>query len=136
VFALKKDGTSRLCFDYRGLNSLVQKARGGPDSYSIPFADELKHQFTDARVFSTMDCLAGYWQIRVAEQDIAKTAIRTPLGSYEFLVMGFGHEAAPAHFQKFMSFVLAPFLQKFVVVFIDDICIYSSTVEEHTEHLK
>ena len=76
----------------------------------------LKHQFKDARVFSTCDALAGYWQIRVTEDSIAKTAVRTPLGSYEFLVMGFGHSNAPAHFQRFMTDAMAPFLHKFVVV--------------------
>ena len=136
LFSKKKDGGARLCFDYRGLNTAVQKERGGPDGYRIPFSDALREQFTEARVFSTMDALAGYWQIRVVKEHIAKTAVRTPLWSFEFLVMGFGHEAAPAHFQRFMSHVLAPFLHKFVVVFIDDICIYSRDVEEHAEHLR
>ena len=136
LFAKKKDGTARLCFDYRGLNTLVQKARGGPDSYPIPLSDDLRQQLVDARVFSTCDALAGYWQIRVREDCIAKTAVRTPLGSFEFLVMGFGHEGAPAHFQRFMTHMMAPFLHKFVVVFIDDICIYSNSLEEHAEHLR
>ncbi len=136
LFAAKKDGSARLCFDYRGLNALVQKARGGPDGYPIPFADELRHQLAEARVFSSLDALAGYWQVRVAADDVKKTAVRTPLGSYEFLVMGFGHEAAPAHFQRFMSHVLAPFLHKFVVVFIDDVAVYSRNLEEHEQHLR
>ena len=136
LFARKKDGTARLCFDYRGLNTLVQKARGGSDSYPLPLDDDLRNQFRDATVFSTCDALAGYWQLRVKEEHVEKTAVRTPLGSFEFLVMGFGHEGAPAHFQRFMTHVMSPFLHKFVVVFIDDICIYSKNTEEHTQHLE
>ena len=136
LFAPKKDGSSRLCFDYRELNELVKRRNGGLDSYAMPDEDTLRHQFTDARVFSTMDALAGYWQIRIKEEDIPKTAVRTPLGSFEMLVMGFGHARAPAHFQKWMAHVLAPFLHRFAVVFIDDVCIYSRTVEEHQEHLR
>jgi len=82
------------------------------------------------------DALAGYWQIRCDEESIEKTAIRTPLGSFEWLVMGMGHANAPSHYQKFMSHVLAPFLNRFVVVFIDDIAIYSRNLAEHEGHLR
>ena len=137
LFARKKDGSMRLCFDYRALNTLVKQARGGHlDSYSIPDGDGLRQTFADAKVLSVMDALAGYWQIRVADEHVCKTAVRTPLGSWEFLVMGFGHAGAPAHFQRWMAHVLAPYLHKFVVVFIDDICVFSKSVEEHTEHLR
>nr|GEU95233.1 putative reverse transcriptase domain-containing protein [Tanacetum cinerariifolium] len=131
LFVKKKDGSIRMCIDYRELNKLTVKNR-----YPLPRIDNLFDQFQGARYFSKIDLRSGYHQLRVHEDNIPKTAFRTRYGQFEFTVMAFGLTNAPAVFMDLMNRVCKPYLDKFVIVFIDDILIYSKTKEDHEIHLK
>ncbi|GJX59768.1 putative reverse transcriptase domain-containing protein [Tanacetum coccineum] len=131
LFVKKKDGSFRMCIDYRELNKLTVKNR-----YPLPRIDDLFDQLQGSSVYSKIDLRSGYHQLRVREEDISKTTFRTRYGHYEFQVMPFGLTNAPAVFMDLMNRVCKPYLDKFVIVFIDDILIYSKNKKEHEEHLK
>ncbi|GJT37976.1 putative reverse transcriptase domain-containing protein [Tanacetum coccineum] len=131
LFVKKKEGHYGMCIDYRELNKLTVKNR-----YPLPRIDDLFDQLQGSSVYSKIDLRSGYHQLRVREEDIPKTAFRTRYGHYEFQVMPFGLTNAPAVFMDLMNRVCKPYLDKFVIVFIDDILIYSKSKQEHKEHLK
>ncbi|GJY66729.1 putative reverse transcriptase domain-containing protein [Tanacetum coccineum] len=131
LFVKKKDGSFRMCIDYRELNKLTVKNR-----YPLPRIDDLFDQLQGSSVYSKIDLRSGYHQLRVREEDIPKTAFKTRYDHYEFQVMPFGLTNAPAVFMDLMNRVCKPYLDKFVIVFIDDILIYSKNKQEHEEHLK
>nr|GEW41324.1 putative reverse transcriptase domain-containing protein [Tanacetum cinerariifolium] len=130
LFANKKDGSFRMCIDYRKLNKLTVKNR-----YPLPRINDLFDQLQGSSVYSKIDLRSGYHQLRVCEEDIPKTAFRTRYAHYEFRVMPFGLTNAPAVFMDLMNRVCNPYLDKFMIVFIDDILIYSKNKKEHEEHL-
>ena len=131
LFVLKKDGGLCMCIDYRWLNKKTIKNR-----YPLPLPEEMFDRLGGAKVFSKIDLKSGYWQIPVRKEDIHKTAFKTRWGLYEFLVMPFGVTNAPAQFMNMMNDLLGEGLDLFVLVFLDDILIYSANLEEHTEHLR
>ncbi|KAL0556808.1 hypothetical protein IC582_005325 [Cucumis melo] len=130
LFVKKKDGSMRLCIDYRELNKVTVKNR-----YPLPRIDDLFDQLQGATVFSKIDLRLGYHQLRIKDGDVPKIAFRSRYGHYEFIVMSFGLTNAPAVFMDLMNRVFREFLDTFVIVFIDDILIYSKTEAEHEEHL-
>ncbi|KAL0544030.1 hypothetical protein IC582_019141 [Cucumis melo] len=131
LFVKKKDGSMRLCIDYRELNKVTVKNR-----YPLPRIDDLFDQLQGATVFSKIDLRSGYHQLRIKDEDVPKTAFRSRYGHYEFIVMSFGLTNASAVFMDLMNRVFREFLDTFVIVFIDDILVYSKTEAEHEEHLR
>jgi hypothetical protein len=121
-----KDGTLRLCVDYRQLNWVTVK-----NKYPLPHIDDLFDQLRDAMMFSKIDLRSGYHQLRIRETNVFKIAFHTRYRHYEFLVMLFGLTNAPAAFMDLMNRVFRPYLDQFVVVFIDDVLIYSRDQAEH-----
>ncbi|GKD36469.1 putative reverse transcriptase domain-containing protein [Tanacetum coccineum] len=131
LFVKKKDESFRMCIDYRELNKLTVKNR-----YPLPRIDDLFDQLQGSSVYPKINLRSGYHQLRVRDEDIQKTAFRTRYGHYEFQVMPFGLTNAPTVFMDLMNRMCKPYLDKFMIVFIDDILIYSKSKEEHAEHLK
>jgi hypothetical protein len=131
LFVKKKDQSLRLCVDYRPLNVVTVK-----NKYPLPCIDILFDQLAGAKVFSNVDLRSGYHQIKIHPEDVPKIAFSTKYGLYEYLIMSFGLTNAPAHFMYLRNSVFMPELDKFVIVFIDDILIYFKSEEEHARHLR
>ncbi|GJU84320.1 putative reverse transcriptase domain-containing protein [Tanacetum coccineum] len=131
LFVKKKDGSFQMCIDYQELNTLTVK-----NHYPLPRIDDLFDQLQGSSIYSKIDLRSGYHQLRVREEDIPKTDFRTRYGHYEFQVMPFGLTNTTSVFMDLMNRVCKPYLDKFIIVFIDDILIYSKNKQEHEEHLK
>ena len=131
LFAKKKDGSLRLCVDYRGLNKITRKNR-----YPLPRINDLLDQLRNARVFTKLDLRAGYYNVRIAPGDEWKTTFRTCYGSFEYLVMPFGLTNAPASFQYFMNDIFRDMTDDFVIIYLDDILIFSRDPDEHAGHVR
>jgi hypothetical protein len=130
LFVDKKDGSRRMCVDYRSLNEVTIK-----NKYPLPRIEDLFDQMKGAKVFSKIDLRSGYHQLKIRMEDIPKTAFTSRYGLYEFTVMSFGLTNAPAYFMYLMNKVFMEYLDSFVVVFIDDILVFSQNEVEHEEHL-
>lgn len=132
LFVPKPNGRGlRMCVDYRALNAISVK-----NKYPIPCIDDMLDAVAGAKYFTSLDLTSGYWQIRIAEEDVERTAFRTPFGHFQWRLMPFGLTNAPATFQSVMNDIFRPFLREFVVVYLDDILIYSKTEEEHKRHVQ
>ena len=129
--AKKKDGGYRFCLDFRQLNTITTK-----DKYPLPRIDETIDYLFGSKIFSTLDLISGYWQIEIDEKDKPKTAFSTESGHYHFNRMPFGLTNAPATFQRFMDDVLKSVIKKFALVYLDDVIIYSKTLEQHIVHIE
>ena len=127
----KKDVSLRMVVDYRALNEVTIK-----NKYSLSMINDLLDQLQGAKVFSKIYLRSGYHQLKIREKDIPKTAFTTRYGLYEYTVMSFGFTNAPAYFMSIMNKVFMEFLDKFIVVFIDDILVYSKNEEEHRRYVK
>ncbi|KAG1468527.1 hypothetical protein G6F56_003781 [Rhizopus delemar] len=130
LFVRKKDGNLRMCIDYRAVNSVTSRL-----NTPLPRIDECLDRLGGANFFSSIDLKSGYHQVRIKEDDIPKTAFNTRYGSFEFMVLPFGLTNSPPTFQKMMNSILGEFIDKFVLVYLDDILIYSKSQKEHTEHI-
>jgi hypothetical protein len=124
----KKDGSRRMCVDYRSLNKVTIK-----NKYPLPRIEDLFDQMKGAKIFSKIDLRSGYHQLKIRAEDVPKTAFTTTYGLYEFLVMSFGLNNALAYFMNLMNKVFMEYLDEFVVVFIDDILVYSPNGETHED---
>ena len=131
LFVKKKDGTLKFCIDYRQLNKVTVK-----NKYPFPRIDDLFDQMRGERVFSKIDLRSGYHQVRIKDEEIHKITFRTRYGHYEFVVVPFGLTNAPATFMCLMNSVFSKYLDKFFLVFLDDILVYSKNEKEHEEHLR
>ena len=131
MFVKKKDGSLRMCIDYRMLNSVTVK-----NKYPLPHIDDLFDQLQGACMFSKIYLRSGYHQLRICDEDVHKTAFRSRYGHYEFLVMPFGLTNALRAFMDLMNRVFRPFFDQFMIVFIDDVLVYSRSEEEHEQHLR
>jgi hypothetical protein len=131
LFVEKKDGTQRMYVDYRSLNEVTIK-----NKYPLPRIEDLFDQMKGASVFSKIDLRSGYHRLKIQESDIPKTTFRTRYGLYDYIMMSFGLTNAPTYFMYLMNKVFMEYLDRFVVVFIDDILVFSRTMEEHEEHLR
>lgn len=131
LFVKKKDGSLRLCIDYRQLNKLTVQ-----NKYPLSHNDDLFDQLQGAQCFSKIDLRSGFHQLKIKAEGVPKTTFRTWFGHYEFLLMSFGLKNSLATFMDLMNRVFKPFLDKFVIVFIDDILAYSKSLEEHEQHLR
>ncbi|GBG59307.1 hypothetical protein CBR_g32320 [Chara braunii] len=130
LFVPKGNGEFRMCIDYRGLNKITRKS-----TEPLPRIDDLLDMMQGCTVFSKVDLKSGYHQIEMAEEDVYKTTFKTRYGTYEFLVMPFGLCNAPGTFQTEMHRIFRPYLDKFMVVYLDDILVFSKTAREHAKHL-
>lgn len=131
IFVKKKDGSSRLCIDYRQLNKVTIKNR-----YPLPCIDDLFNLIKGGKIFSKIDLKSGYHQLRIMEVDIHKTAFHTRYGHYEFTTLPFGLTNAPAVFMSLMNGVFRTLLDHFMLIFLDEIFIYSRMREEYEGHLR
>jgi hypothetical protein len=131
LFVKKKDGTLRLCIDYRQLNKMTIK-----NKYPLPRMNDLFDQVGGAKIFSKLDLQSDYHQVKIKDEDIRKTTFQTRYRHYEFIVIPFGLTNTPTPFMCLMNNIFSQYLEKFVVVFIDDILVYSKTEEEHDKHLR
>ena len=131
LFVPKKNGQLRMCVDYRALNKVTVKNR-----FPLPRIEDLFDKLRHAKVFTSLDLAQGYHQIRITDADVPKTAFRTPYGHYQWRVLSFGLTNAPATFQRLMNDIFRAHLDKFVLVYLDDILIFSNSMEEHLQHLR
>ena len=131
LFVKKTDGSMRLSIDYRQLNKVTVR-----NKHLLSRIEDLFNQLQGATVFSKIDLRSGYHQLKIKESDISKTAFRTRYGHYEFLVMSFGLTNAPVAFMDLMNRMFIPYLDRFIIVFINDILVYSKSIVEHKDHLR
>jgi hypothetical protein len=127
----KKDGSRRMCVDYRSLNEVTIN-----NKYPLPQIEDLFDQMKGDKIFLNIDLRSGYHQLKIRAEDVPKTTLTTRYGLYEFLVMSFGLTNAPAYFMNLMNKVFMEYMDQFVVVFIDDILVYSLNEETHEDHLR